>query len=51
MPFILTGSSIICPHGGRLQHLPIYAPETIMIDGQLVFFHDDTYLISACTVG
>ena len=52
MPYILTQSSIIiCPHGGRLQHTPNYAPETVMIDGQLVYFHDDKYFIGGCTVG
>ena len=52
MPYILTGSSmIICPHGGRVQHSPVYATETLMIDGHYVFFHDDKYLIGGCPAG
>jgi hypothetical protein len=52
MPYILTGSSvIICPHGGRLQHSPAFSPQTLMIDGHLVYFYDDRYSISGCTLG
>ena len=51
MPYILTRSSIIiCPHGGRLEHSPAFSSQTMMIDGQLVYFYDDRYFISGCTL-
>ena len=52
MPYILTGSSIIlCPHGGQLKHSSSYAPETLMLDGQFIFFYDDSFYLSGCKVG
>ena len=51
MPFILTRASfIICPHGGRLVHEPT-SPSLVLIDGQVVYFHDDRYFIDGCRSG
>ena len=52
MPYILTASSIIiCPHGGKLWHSPAFSPQTLMLDGQFVYFHDDQYSILDCQLG